>query len=96
MTPADPFSRYAGLPEIVITGPDGSVRRMLAPRVAPRPATRGQYVVPAGARLDLLGHAATGDTTRWWLLADANPWPDAARLERPGQVIDLPDGSNGP
>ena len=27
----------------------------------------------------------------WWLLADANPFADATRLERPGATIDLPD-----
>jgi hypothetical protein len=48
--------------------------------------------VGAGTRLDLLAHATTGDTTRWWLLADANPWEDATRLERPGEIVDLPDG----
>jgi hypothetical protein len=46
--------------------------------------------VVAGDRLDLLGRAATGDTARWWVLADANPWSDATQLEQPGQTIGLP------
>jgi len=87
----DPGSRYAGRPPIAVTGPDGSVRVLGAPRVVPAPPARGVYTVRAGDRLDLLAHVAAGDSTRWWLLADANPWADATRLERPGQIVDLPD-----
>jgi nucleoid-associated protein YgaU len=87
----DPTSRYAGLPEIRVTAPDGSVRVLGAPRVVPAPPTRGSYTARPGDRLDLLAHVAAGDSTRWWLLADANPFPDATRLEQPGQTIDLPD-----
>jgi hypothetical protein len=88
----DPASRYAGLPALEVSGPDGAPRRMLAPRVVPRPPSRGSSVVPPGARLDLLGAAAAGDSTLWWRIADANPSADATRLEEPGSVIDLPDG----
>jgi hypothetical protein len=70
---------------------DGSRRRMLAPRVAPAPVGVGSYQVGPGERLDLLGLKAAGDTTRWWLLADANPWSDATVLEHAGQTIELPD-----
>ena len=37
MTPADPGSRYAGLPEIRVVEPDGTTRTFLAPRVVPEP-----------------------------------------------------------
>jgi nucleoid-associated protein YgaU len=84
-------SRYARQPEIRVVAPDGSPRVLGAPRVVPAPPTRGSYTVRAGDRLDLLAHVATGDSTRWWLLADANPSSDATRLERPGETIDLPD-----
>jgi hypothetical protein len=87
----DPTSRYAGLPTIQVVAPDGSVRIMGAPRVVPAPPVRGVYTVRAGDRLDLLAHIAAGDSTRWWLLADANPFHDATRLERAGQAIELPD-----
>ncbi len=86
----DPSSRYVGLPTISVPAPDGSTRLLGAPRVAAGPALQGTYQIVAGDRLDLLGRAATGDTTRWWVLADANPWPDATRLEVPGQTIGLP------
>ena len=86
----DPTSRYFGLPQITVQAPDGSSRVMGAPRVAPEPPLNGSYDVRDGDRLDLLGRAATGDTTRWWVLADANPWADATRLEEPGETIGLP------
>jgi hypothetical protein len=63
---------------------------MSAPRVAPQPELQGTYQVVAGDRLDLLGGTATGDTTRWWVLADANRWPDATHLEKPGETIGVP------
>ena len=91
MSPVGPDSRYADLPSIEVTAPDGGVRRLGAPRVVPEPPLGGTYEVFAGDRLDLLGRAATGDSTRWWVLADANPDRDATRLEQPGRTIDLPD-----
>jgi hypothetical protein len=87
----DPTSRYAGLPEVSVVAADGSIRILGAPRVAPAPPLRGSYTVRAGDRLDLLAHIAAGDSTRWWLLADANPFADATCLEQPGRTIDLPD-----
>jgi nucleoid-associated protein YgaU len=88
--PVDPTSRYVNQRTISVPAPDGSTRTMSAPRIAPEPALQGTYQVVAGDRLDLLGRAATGDTTRWWVLADANRWPDATQLEQPGQTIGLP------
>ena len=90
MATLDPTSRYAGLPEIEVTGVDGTPRRLGAPRVVPAAATNAAYEVRPGARLDLLGAAALGDSTRWWAIADANPWADATVLEQSGTVIDLP------
>lgn len=90
MTALEPTSRYARQPTVAAPRPDGGTRTMGTPRMAPEPGSQGTYVVPAGARLDLLGLAATGDTTRWWVLADANPYSDATRLEEPGQTIELP------
>jgi hypothetical protein len=90
MSLLDPTSRYAGLPEIEVTAADGGTRRLGAPRVVPQPRAGASYEVRPGARLDLLGAAALGDSTRWWLIADVNAWAEATRLERPGEIIDLP------
>ncbi len=87
----DPTSRYAGVSTIDVVQPDGSVRRMGAPRVVPEPPVKGVYQSRAGDRLDLLARRATGDTTRWWVLADANRWADPTLIEQPGTTIDLPD-----
>lgn len=84
--------RYDTLPSIAIEARDGSLRVLGAPRVVPAPRLRGSYVVRAGDRLDLLAQIAAGDSTRWWVLADANPFHDATRLEEPGRTIELPDG----
>lgn len=91
MAVPDPTSRYAGVATIEVVQPDGSVRRMGAPRVVPAPPVKGVYQSVAGDRLDLLARRATGDTTRWWVLADANPWADATVIEQPGTMIALPD-----
>jgi nucleoid-associated protein YgaU len=87
----DPNSRYARQSTIAVVAADGSARVLSAPRVVRAPTTRGAYTVRAGDRLDLLAHIAAGDSTRWWLLADANPHRDATRLEQPGETIELPD-----
>jgi hypothetical protein len=86
----DPTSRYADLAQIVVRAADGSTRVLGAPRVVPEPPMRGRYDVRPGDRLDLMAAAATGVTTRWWVLADANPWADARRVEQAGATIGLP------
>ncbi|MDQ1713144.1 MAG: hypothetical protein QOE45_2594 [Frankiaceae bacterium] len=83
-------SRYDKQPAVDVPLPDGSVRRMTAPRIVTATDTRGTYDVREGDRLDLMALAAAGDSTQWWRLADANPWADPTRLEVPGQSIDLP------
>ncbi|MGY1617350.1 hypothetical protein ACI797_11490 [Geodermatophilus sp. SYSU D00691] len=86
----DPRSRYASLPTVAVPTPDGGTRVMTTPRIAAQPPVIARTEIRAGQRLDLLAGALTGDTTWWWTVADANPWADATRLERPGAVVDLP------
>ncbi|HTJ76509.1 MAG TPA: hypothetical protein VL337_14225 [Acidimicrobiales bacterium] len=90
MSGPDPTSRYAGRPTVTVPGPDGEPVTLGAPRVVPAPATVGTYQVRPGDRLDLMAQAAVADSTRWWLLADANPWFEAERIEEPGATIELP------
>jgi hypothetical protein len=89
--PVDPTSRYARCPLVTVPGPDGTPVALSAPRVVPAPRLGGRYQVRPGDRLDLMAQAALADSTRWWILADANPWFDADRLEDPGRTIELPD-----
>jgi hypothetical protein len=84
-------SRYAGSRRITFVDAAGDEVTLLAPRVAPRPRVNGVYEISQGDRLDLLAHTAFNDTTQWWRLADANPWHNATRLERPGTTVELPD-----
>ncbi len=89
---ADERSRYAGSREVTGTDRSGREITMLVPRIVRPPAVNGSYEIRQGDRLDLLAHTAFRDSTRWWRLADANPWVDAARLEQPGTTMELPDG----
>ncbi len=86
----DRRSRYFGSRRLTIVGRGGELRTMLVPRIVPEPRVNGSYEIRDSDRLDLLGIAALGDSTRWWVLADANPWPDAKQLETPGTIIRLP------
>lgn len=88
----DDRSRYAGSRWVTAVDASGREVAMVVPRIVPQPPTNGRYEIRQGDRLDLLAHAAFRDSTRWWRLADANPWPDATMLEEPGTTLDLPDG----
>ena len=87
---SDPTSRYAGCAPVTVPGPGGAEIVLSAPRVVPAPPLGGHYQVRPGDRLDLMAQAALADSTRWWVLADANPWFDAVRLEDAGRTIELP------
>lgn len=91
MSAPDPTSRYAHQPTVTVPGARGAPVVLSTPRVVPAPKTGGRYQVRPGDRLDLMAQAALADSTRWWILADANPWFDADRLEDPGRTIELPD-----
>ncbi len=90
MAVPDPTSRYAGLPTVTVPGADGAPIVLGAPRIAPTPPGGGTYQVRPGDRLDLMAQAAIADSTRWWIIADANPYFDPDRLEEPGRTIELP------
>jgi nucleoid-associated protein YgaU len=85
-------SRYDGQGVVVVAQDDGTTRALGVPRIAVTAAVAVLYQVHDGDRLDRLANAALGDTTGWWLIADANPPLDPLRLERTGTVIGVPDG----
>lgn len=91
MPAKDRRSRYAGSRRLTVVDATGDEHVLLAPRTAAQARLNGSYEIADGDRLDLLAHAALGDSTQWWVLADANPWADATELERPGTIIRLPD-----
>ena len=64
---------------------------MTTPRVSVQPSTDVVYPVREGDRVDLLAGASLGDSTKWWLIADANPRANALDLERTGTPLAVPN-----
>lgn len=82
--------RYDAQARLTVPQDDGTTRPMSTPRVSVRPATDLIYPVREGDRLDLLAGAALGDSTRWWVIADANPRANPLDLERTGTQLEVP------
>jgi hypothetical protein len=83
-------SRYAGQATITVLQDDGTTRPLSTPRVAlPQPAAI-TYQAREGDRIDLLAAAALNDSTRWWRIADTNPYVDALADTEPGTTIGIP------
>lgn len=85
-----PSSRYARTELVEVTTRDGrtvaavKLRRLPDPPAAP-------YTVDAEDRLDTIAHAAYGDATRGWHVADANTELDARALATAGRTIRRPE-----
>ncbi len=76
-------SRYADLPVLQYTYPDGLVVRYVGRRLLPDPDTLtviGVHVVRAGERLDQIAAAELGDPEQAWRIADAHRVLDPAAL----------------
>lgn len=84
-------SRYDGQARLAVPQDDGTTRPMSTPRVSVQPATDVLYPVREGDRVDLLAGAALGDSTRWWVIADANSRANALDLERTGTPLAVPN-----
>lgn len=83
--------RYETQARLDVPQDDGTTRPMSTPRISVPLRADVRYPVRAGDRLDLLAAAALADSTRWWLIADANPLADALGLEEPGTQLAVPD-----
>jgi hypothetical protein len=89
--PVDPTSRFAELPLVHATAPDGTPRNVVALRLA-RPRLGppvGRRVLVEGEGVDLVARELFGDEGLWWRLLDANPIVHPFDLE-PGDVLDVP------
>jgi nucleoid-associated protein YgaU len=84
--------RYADQAQLQVPQADGTTRPMSTPRVSVSPRPALLYQVHEGDRLDILAGRALSDSTRWWVIADANPPADALALEEPGTVLEVPNG----
>ncbi len=90
-------SRYADLPVLQYTFPDGRSVRYVARRLLPDPdalTTLRIHVVRPGERLDNIAAAELGDPEQAWRIADAHRVLDPAELATPGRRlrITLPMG----
>ena len=93
-------SRYAGLPVVTLTRPDGREVAYLTRRFVPDPArfaTFATHTVGEGERLDRMTWQALGDPLQFWRLSDANGVLHPDELERPETRlrITLPEGLPG-
>ena len=90
----DPTSRYAKLPVLTWTAPDGRPVVYVSRRFVPRAGTLqrlGETAARSDDRPDLVTARTLGDPTMFWRVADANGVMDAAELvESPGRVLRIP------
>jgi hypothetical protein len=89
--PVSPNSRFAGLPVLEVTAPDGSRRHVIGLGLRGTGAA-GDRVHPVrqGEAIDLIAVRLLGDERLWWRILDVNPavYPlDPG----PGDVLRLPD-----
>lgn len=84
-------SRYAALPVVELSLPDGTVVRYARPRMIPDPALLtliGTHVVGPGDRLDRIAAGRYGDPEQAWRIADAHRVLDPDLLTAtPGTVL---------
>lgn len=84
--------RYDNQTRLGVLQDDGTTRPMTTPRISLAAQADIRYPVRDGDRLDLLAGLALGDSTRWWVIADANAAANALDLERPGTQLAVPNG----
>jgi hypothetical protein len=82
--------RYDAQAQLAVAQDDGTTRAMSTPRISVQPAADVIYPVRDGDRVDLLAASALGDSTAWWVVADANPRANALDLERTGTPLAVP------
>ncbi len=83
-------SRYARVRQDSVALSDGRVVTAIALRPLP-PVEGAAQVVKEHDRLDLIAHAALGDGTAFWRVADANTELEAkALVAEAGRVIAVP------
>lgn len=75
-------SRYAKVPQVSITLPDGTTALAVQLRILP--VTDGTpTTVTSNDRLDVIADRRYGDATQFWRIADANTELEANRLLKP-------------
>ena len=89
--PVSSNSRFAGLPVLEVTAPDGSRRHVLGLLLQGTVAAGGRtHQVRQGESIDLIAARALGDEQLWWRVLDVNPAQYPLDLA-PGELLGLPD-----
>jgi nucleoid-associated protein YgaU len=89
--PVTPDSRYAKLPLLEVTAPDGSRRNVVGLRLESqtKDVQTSAYRVRSGDTVDFLARKFYGDEHLWWKILDANPAVYPLDIQA-GDVLDLP------
>jgi hypothetical protein len=88
--PVPPNSRFANLPVLQVTAPDGSSRQVIGlPLTRPTLDVVDRRRVSQDEPLDLLARRLFGDEGLWWRILDANPLIYPLDIV-PGQVLNVP------
>jgi nucleoid-associated protein YgaU len=89
--PVKPDSRFAHLPALQVTAPDGTPRQVIALRLARPPVsvTLTPHRVIQGESIDLLARRFYGDEKLWWRILAANPVVYPLDIQA-GDLLSLP------
>lgn len=89
--PVPQDSRFAGLPLLEVTAPDGTPRHVIGMRLTATGAAGEQtHRVRQGEAIDLIARRRLGDEQLWWRLLDVNPLRYPLDLT-PGEQLRLPE-----
>jgi hypothetical protein len=83
-------SRYAKVPMLQRTGPDGRTVSYLAIRFIPPVPAGYRHTFKAHERLDILAYNFYRNPEKFWLIADANTEMDPEDLLVPGEQLLIP------
>jgi hypothetical protein len=90
----EPDSRYARIPQLTMTLPDGRTVAYKARRFIPQGSslrTLAEVTSSQGERIDQLTHRTLGNPEHFWRVCDANDVLDPAELtEIPGRTVRIP------
>ena len=89
--PIPQSSRFAGLPVLEVTAPDGSRRHVVGLRLQATAEPGAEtHRVRQGDAIDLIARRRLGDEQLWWRVLDVNPLRYPLDLT-PGEQVRLPD-----
>jgi phage tail protein X len=89
--PVQPDSRYANLPLLAVTAPDGSQRNVIELRLQSQVTNVATtaYRIRDRDVIDFLARRFYGDEHLWWQILDANPTVYPLDIKA-GDVLEIP------